>query len=66
MLHRPMLAGLFEMGGNGLVPAEQHADYLSPPPKFHPVPTRPVFEPLPTYGGPLLLDAGAVRTHYSP
>lgn len=30
------------------VPSQQHADYLSPPAKFHPVPTRPVFEPLPS------------------
>src|SRR5262245_41708879 len=31
------------------VPSNQHADYLSPLPKFHPVPTRPAFEPQPIY-----------------
>jgi hypothetical protein len=36
--------------------SEQHADYLSPLPKFHPVPTRPVFEPALARESPVLLD----------
>jgi hypothetical protein len=36
------------LAGPRRVPSQQHPDYLSPPAKFHPVPTRPVFEPLPT------------------
>jgi len=40
-------------------PGVQHADYLSPPAKFHPVPTRPVFEPLPHYPPLRLLDPPA-------
>jgi hypothetical protein len=43
-------------GDRGPVPSEQHADYLAPHPRFHPVPTRPVFEPQPAYPPPLLLD----------
>jgi hypothetical protein len=31
------------------VVSNQHADYVSPTPKYHPVPTRPVFEPQPEY-----------------
>ena len=31
-------------GGDNSVPSEQGPDYLSPPAKFHPIPTRPVFE----------------------
>ena len=31
------------------VPTQQHPAYYSPPAKFHPIPTRPAFEPLPTY-----------------
>jgi hypothetical protein len=41
---------------HGPVPSEQHADYLAPHPRFHPVPTRPVFEPQPHYPPPLPLD----------
>ena len=59
--HPPLLAWLH--GGHGGlgddddgVPSQQHDDYLSPLPKFHPVPTRPVFEPLPTYKPAVLLD----------
>jgi hypothetical protein len=31
--------------GAGLMPTQQGPDYVSPQAKFHPVPTRPVFEP---------------------
>jgi hypothetical protein len=34
------------------VPSKQHFDYVSPTPKYHPVPTRPVFEPQPEYPPP--------------
>ena len=34
------------------VPTEQKADYISPTAKYHPVPTRPVFEPQPDYPPP--------------
>src|SRR5207253_5126901 len=48
-----LLNGLFGLGGGGLslaqadnrVPSQQGPDYLSPQPKFSPVPTHPVFEP---------------------
>ena len=63
MLHRPLLAGLFGMNASSSIPAEQHADYLSPLAKFHPVPTRPVFESLPAHGPPLLLDASHSQAH---
>lgn len=43
--------------GPGKVPSQQAPDYYSPPAKFHPVPTRPAFEPLPSY--PPLLPAAA-------
>ncbi len=56
LLDGPWLTGWRGMNASGPVPAEQHADYVSPLPKFHPVPTRPVFEPLPAYGPPGLLD----------
>jgi hypothetical protein len=32
-------------GASGHVPSRQGPDYVSPQAKFHPVPTRPVFEP---------------------
>ena len=60
--HGPLLAWLhhgaagFGSGGLNLAPSEQHADYVSPLAKFHPVPTRPVFEPLPAYHPPVALD----------
>ena len=53
--------GLFEPTLNR-VPTQQHADYVSPLPKFHPVPTRPVFEPQPIYPPLELLDP-AVKSH---
>jgi hypothetical protein len=37
-------------------PPEQHADYISPLPRFHPVPTRPVFAAVPGSHPPQLLD----------
>jgi len=40
----------------GKVPSRQHSDYISPLPKFHPVPTKPVFEPQPVYPPLELLD----------
>ena len=54
-LRRPYLAA----NGSELfapVPSEQHADYLSPLARFHPVPTRPVFTPVPSAHPPRLLD----------
>lgn len=47
--------------GQGRVPSQQHADYYSPPAKFHPIPTRPAFEPLPSY--PPLLPADSGMNH---
>ena len=41
---------------SGPVPSQQHDDYVSPLARFHPVPTRPVFEPLPEYSQAVLLD----------
>jgi hypothetical protein len=43
--------------------SEQHADYVSPLPKFHPVPTRPVFEPLPDYPPVALLEQSHAPGH---
>jgi hypothetical protein len=40
------------------VPSQQHPDYYSPPAKFHPIPTRPAFEPLPSYPPLLPADSG--------
>jgi hypothetical protein len=45
---RPLLAHRLKargphVHGDGTLP-QQHADYISPLPRFHPVPTRPVFE----------------------
>jgi hypothetical protein len=40
------------------VPSQQHPDYYSPPAKFHPIPTRPAFEPLPSYPPLLPADPG--------
>lgn len=60
--HVPLVAGLHHgsggLGNKGLnlAPSQQHADYVSPLARFHPVPTRPVFEPLPAYHPPVLLD----------
>src|SRR5262245_30227913 len=62
LVHGPLLAWLhhgaagFGSHGLNLAPSEQHADYVSPLAKFHPVPTRPVFEPLPAYHPPMPLD----------
>jgi hypothetical protein len=41
------------------VPSVQHADYVTPPPKYHPLPTHPVFEPQSFYSPPDLLDPPA-------
>ncbi|HEX5105180.1 MAG TPA: hypothetical protein VFV87_15275 [Pirellulaceae bacterium] len=43
------------------VPTEQKADYVSPTAKYHPVPTRPVFEPQPDYPPPYLLPGPEPR-----
>ena len=40
------------------VPSQQHPDYYSPPAKFHPIPTRPAFEPLSSYPPLLPADPG--------
>ena len=40
------------------VPSQQHPDYYSPQPKFHPIPTRPAFEPLSSYPPLLPADPG--------
>jgi hypothetical protein len=67
--HGPLLAwlhgghhgghGMGGDGGDGGVPSQQHDDYVSPLAKFHPVPTRPVFEPLAAYPPAVLLDPHA-------
>lgn len=44
--------------GRGQVPSQQHPDYYSPPAKFHPIPTRPAFEPLPSYPPLMPADSG--------
>jgi hypothetical protein len=38
------------------VPSNQGADYINPLPKFHPIPTRPAFEPVASYVAPVPLD----------
>src|SRR6185503_11514409 len=53
-------------GPNGQVPSRQGPDYVSPQPKFHPVPTRPVFEPAPAYPPTQLIEPGIsnpLRSH---
>jgi hypothetical protein len=58
--HGPLFAwlhgGLVRAGAGGPVPSQQHDDYQSPLAKFHPVPTRPVFEPLAEQPAVVLLD----------
>jgi hypothetical protein len=54
----PRLAGILHRYKAG-VPSNQHAEYTSPLPKFHPVPTHPVFEPLPAYSPLASLDPKA-------
>jgi len=58
--HGPLFAwldgGLVRAGASGPVPSQQHDDYVSPLARFHPVPTRPVFEPLAEYHAAVLLD----------
>ena len=49
---------LFPGLAGGGVPSEQGPDYLSPHANFHPVPTRPVFEPLAVYPPTELLEPG--------
>jgi len=49
--HLPLLAHL-GWRQHESVPSKQHYDYVSPTPKFHPLPTRPVFEPQPEYPPP--------------
>jgi len=62
-----LFGGLF--GGRGFtglglahnasqVPSQQGPDYVSPQPKFHPVPTRPVFEPQFAYPPPQPIEVG--------
>jgi hypothetical protein len=55
--HRPLLPHWLRK--KAPEPSQQHADYISPLPEFHPLPTRPVFEPLPSYTPPHLLDPPA-------
>ena len=60
----PGLAG--GMGGNNNVASQQGPDYASPHANFHPVPTRPVFEPTPTYPPTELIEPGIsnpLRSH---
>jgi hypothetical protein len=50
LAHRPRLLSPFSWWkGRHADPhvavVQQHAAYIGPPPRFHPVPTRPVFEP---------------------
>jgi hypothetical protein len=42
------------LAGDG-VPSEQAPEYVSPQPKFHPIPTRPAFEPQLAYLPPELI-----------
>jgi hypothetical protein len=42
--------------GEGAVPSQQGPDYVSPQAKFHPCPTRPVFEPQLVYPPPQLIE----------
>ncbi len=44
--------------GNSNVPSQQGPDYMSPQAKFHPIPTRPVFEPQPAYPPVALIEPG--------
>jgi hypothetical protein len=63
--HRPVFSGgLLRHGGRlalrrsqGQVPSRQGPAYASPQAKFHPVPTRPVFEPEPAYPPLQLIEA---------
>ncbi|HEY2411943.1 MAG TPA: hypothetical protein VGI40_06860 [Pirellulaceae bacterium] len=55
--HCGWLRTWFARQRNG-VPSQQHPDYYSPPAKFHPIPTRPAFEPLPSYPPLLPADPG--------
>ena len=45
---------LLARGGlaHGAAASAQKADYVSPTPKFHPLPAHPVFEPQPLYPAP--------------
>jgi hypothetical protein len=52
------LAGLRLAHGENQVPSQQGPDYVSPQPKFHPVPVHPVFEPLLAYPPPQLIEVG--------
>jgi hypothetical protein len=46
------------MGANNSVASQQGPDYVSPQPKFHPVPTRPAFEPQLAYPPTELIEPG--------
>jgi hypothetical protein len=62
----PGLAGGLGANGSGNVPSQQGPDYLSPHAKFHPVPTRPVFEPTLAYTPTELIEPGIsnpLRSH---
>jgi len=52
------VTGLGLAHGENQVPSQQGPDYASPQPKFHPIPTHPVFEPLLAYPPPQLIDVG--------
>jgi hypothetical protein len=53
--HRFYLTRWFTgLAGDG-VPSEQAPEYASPQPKFHPIPTRPAFEPQLAYLPPALI-----------
>jgi hypothetical protein len=55
-LHRFYLSKWFTgLAGDG-VPSEQAPEYVSPQPKFHPIPTRPAFEPMLAYLPPELIE----------
>ena len=58
-LHCSCLSRWLTLGfGQGNVPSQQHPAYYSPPAKFHPIPTRPAFEPLPSYPPLMPADSG--------
>ena len=65
-LHRRWLSRLFPGLAGGEVPSQQGPDYLSPQPKFHPVPTRPVFEPQLAYPPPQLIESAGASPPANP
>ena len=69
--HRSVLSKwLGGFAGDG-VPSQQAPEYVSPQPKFHPIPTRPAFEPQLAYLPPELIvpsdgNANPLRSIHGP